>query len=110
MALEVKVKIDGLERLRKAVLTNSALGREIANAWSTIYRAFTRQRFVKFSRGGGNWAPLAQSTLRQRRGGGEGAAILRDTGALLASLQPDLGNGGLLQSTPRPLGFTAFLG
>jgi hypothetical protein len=48
--------------------------------------------------------------LKRRRGGGQGAAILRDTGALLASLQPSLGSGSILKTTPRPLGFTAFLG
>lgn len=112
MAIEVKVKIDGLARLRKAAFHNPALGREVAGAWSIIYRAFTRMRFFKLSRGGGDWPPLKASTLRQRRKGkGEGtAAILRDTGALFASLQPDLGTGGLIQSEPRPLGFTAFLG
>lgn len=112
MGIEVKVKIDGLDRLKRAALQNPALGREIAGAWSMIYRAFTRQRFYNLSRGGGEWPPLKASTLRQRRKGkGQGtAAILRDTGALFASLQPDLGTGGLIQSEPRPLGFTAFLG
>lgn len=112
MAIEVKVEIEGLKRLRKQVDRNPALGKEIANAWSIIYRAFTRQRFHRFSRGGGDWAPLAESTLKRRRkGSGEGnAAILRDTGAMFAALQPALGSAGLLQSEPRPLGFTAFLG
>lgn len=113
MAIEVKVQIEGLKRLRKQVDRNPALGKAIADAWSTIYRAFTRQRFHKLSRGGGGeWPPLSAATLRARRkGSGQGnAAILRDTGAMLASLQPSLGSGGMLQSTPRPLGFTAFLG
>ena len=112
MAIEVKVKIDGLDRLRKAIQANPALGRDIAAAWSTIYRAFVRQRFVAQSRGGGEWPPLAASTVaRRRKGRGNGSpAILRDTGALLAALQPALGNEGLLQATPRPLGFTATLG
>ena len=107
----ITVKMPGLDRMRKAIQNNAALSARIAKAWSTIYRAFTRQRFVRLSRGGGGeWKPLAPSTLKRRRGGGQGAAILRDTGALLASLQPSLGGGSILKTTPRPLGFTAFLG
>jgi hypothetical protein len=112
MAIEVKVSIPGLARLRKAVLNNPALSRAISGAWSTIYRSYVRQRFAKFSRGGGDWAPLSAATLAGRRKGkGSGnAAILRDTGAMFASLNPSLGSGGLLQSIPRPMGFTAVLG
>lgn len=77
-----------------------------------IYMGFTRERFDKFSRGGGDWAPLSASTLarKQRKGrtasgnrtkrqrvslaileargalnAGE-TAILRDTGLLFGSL------------------------
>lgn len=35
------------------------------------YEAFTRRRFNVFSRGGGDWAPLAKSTIEARRGGGK---------------------------------------
>lgn len=35
------------------------------------YEAFTRRRFNAFSRGGGDWAPLAKSTIEARRGGGK---------------------------------------
>lgn len=110
MAIEVRVKLDGLDRLRRAVLANPALGERIAKAWATIYRGFVRQRFAMQSRGGGEWPPLAQSTIKRRRGSGQGAAILRDTGALFASLQPNLEGAGLLKSSPlKPLGFRATL-
>lgn len=110
MAIQVTVKLDGLDRLRKAILGNPALGERIAKAWATIYRAFVRQRFAAQSRGGGEWAPLALSTIKRRRGGGQGAAILRDTGALFASLQPNLEGAGLLKSSPlKPVGFRATL-
>lgn len=102
----VKLKLDGLDRLKKAALSNPALGAAIGNAWSIIYRSFTRMRFYKLSRGGSEWPALKPSTLKRRRKGGGGAAILRDTGALFAALQPSLGTGGLLQSTPlKPIGF-----
>ena len=110
MAIEVKVAIDGLQRIRKAILNNAPLAREISQAWEIVYRSFVRLRFHKQSRGGGEWPALKPSTLRRRRKQGAGAAILRDTGALFASIQPTLSSGGLLQSEPRPLGFTIFLG
>src|SRR5690606_2448423 len=53
---------------------------------------------------------LKPATIARRRGGGGGAAILRDTGALLASLQPELNQGGLMQTTPlQGIGFRAEL-
>lgn len=54
------------------------------------YLGFTKRRFYQYSRGGGDWEPLAESTLRQRRGSGKGAAILRDTGLLFNAI----GNSG----------------
>lgn len=68
-----------------------AIGRAFVQ-WSRIYGAFIRARFVKFSRGGGNWKRLAPSTLKARRKGrGRGsAAILRDTGLLFAALNPEV--------------------
>jgi hypothetical protein len=104
MGLEIQVNVGGLEKLRKAVLANPALGRAIAHAWELVYRSFTRLRFAKFSKGGGDWAPLKPSTLKRRRGGGGNAAILRDTGAMFASLQPTTDSGSILQSTALPFG------
>lgn len=54
--------------------------------WGVRYSAFVRRRFVKFSRGGGNWAPLKASTKKARRGKGGLVAILRDTGTLFGAL------------------------
>lgn len=63
--------------------------------WAARYRAFLRERFDIYSKGGGNWKPLAESTIRQRRKG-KGSrrfaagttAILRDTGIMFAALDP----------------------
>lgn len=44
----------------------------------------------KFESGGPGWAPLADSTLANRRGGS--AQILKDTGRLAASIQPESGS------------------
>lgn len=101
------VNITGLMRHRDKILKDKSLNDDILTAWELIYRAFTRQEFYKNSRGGGDWAPLRPSTLRRRRGRGVNAAILRDTGALFASVQPT--SGGLLKSTRGQLRFTAVL-
>lgn len=60
--------------------------------WSGRYEGFTRRRFKKNSRGGGEWPPLAASTIARRRKGkskgkGKGKkAILNNTGILEGSL------------------------
>lgn len=35
--------------------------------WAWFYRSFARERFYRFSRGGGDWAPLRPATIRKRR-------------------------------------------
>ena len=35
--------------------------------WAWYYRTFAKERFYRFSRGGGDWAPLKASTIRKRR-------------------------------------------
>ena len=76
-------------------------GSPINNAlkqWAVRYRAFIQERFLIYSRGGGDWAPLKPSTIRarNRRKGRRGrksnalyAAILRDTGQLYQALAPE---------------------
>lgn len=76
----------------------------------TRYLDFVRRRFVRQSQGGGDWPPLARSTVLARRGRRKSsrrrkrrtaaqiekavasAKILRDTGALLGALS--VGNRG----------------
>lgn len=68
--------------------------------WGTRYSGFSRRRYVQNAAGGGDWAPLALSTIkartkgkgtgRTRRGGGRTSArtsLARDTrrGSLVAS-------------------------
>lgn len=57
--------------------------------WGARYLAFTRRRFAKQSRGGGDWTPLKPATIKRRRKGkgkGASAAILRDTSTLFGAL------------------------
>lgn len=78
-------------------------------SWAVIYRSAMQRRFSVYSRGGGNWAPLAKSTLARRRKpkrrakgkrkSGRAASILFDTGGLFASLSPSLSIGGRQESS-----------
>lgn len=99
----VKLDMRPLKRfaaeVRRDLRTNgSGPVRTMLRQWGRRYLGFTKKRFVKLSRGGGGWKPLAPSTVRgrrkprgktarskTRRTGGK-AAILRDTGTLVAAL------------------------
>jgi len=70
---DVRVKLNDkpFAKLKQA-LRNIDSEPELVEAfaqWQNIYRAFSRRRFVQYSRGGGDWKPLAQSTIDRRRGG-----------------------------------------
>ena len=60
--------------------------------WDLRYLAFARREFKKNSRGGGRWAPLAEATMKARRGARKGYkgrrrfSILYDTGLLFKAL------------------------
>ncbi len=63
--------------------------------WGEIYRAFVQERFDQFSRGGGGWPRLAESTKRQRRKpsrprsrSARRFSILRDTNLMFMALSP----------------------
>ena len=60
--------------------------------WAVRYRSWAQQRFNSFSRGGGNWKPLAPSTIKRRRGAGKMVSILRDIGLLFGALAPAFQN------------------
>jgi len=83
-AITVDVDVPGLAGMAR-MFGNKKLADRIGAAWSKIYTSWTQQRFVLFSRGGGDWPGLSPSTLKKRRGKA-GAAILRDTGLLFAAL------------------------
>jgi hypothetical protein len=57
-----------------------------------IYRSFAQERFSRLSRGGGEWPPLAESTIARRRK--RSSSILYDKGLLFAALAPSLNAGG----------------
>ncbi len=100
----VKIDLGALEefkdRLDKDLRSGGQIigGSPINNAlkqWSVRYRSFIQQRFLLYSRGGGDWKPLAQSTMARRRKGKKSGkakygifAILRDTGQLFNAIEP----------------------
>lgn len=91
----IEINLGGkLGRAQKLAESNTAMMREIIQAWTRIYTAFIRRRFVKASRGDGTWPDLAPSTKARRRKGRKGkadaVAILRNTGLLFSQLAPNI--------------------
>lgn len=85
---------------------NQRLRDRVMDAWEIIYRTFIRDRFERFSRGGGNWRALKPDTVR-RKGS---SLILRDTDRLFRDLTPIRDNSGALQIRRHGFRMTAFLG
>lgn len=81
----IDITITGIDDIRRK-LTDDRLAQKLGTAWGMIYLSFMKFRFIKFSQGGGDWPPLAQSTKDGRRGNGDKAAILRNTNLMFASL------------------------
>ncbi len=94
----VKVNLEPLKRFGASVSAGMSGGtgpiRDAFVQWAARYRGFVRERFDKYSKGGGDWPPLAESTKRKRRGprkghkGSRSFSILRDTGTLFNALTP----------------------
>ena len=87
----VQLDLRPLQALRRATLrANLSAGggapeyEAMYRQWRVRYLAFIQRRYDRMSRGG--WPPLAESTKRRRRGDGDQAAILKDTGTLFNSL------------------------
>lgn len=71
IAITVTFDVSGADRLA-AFLGGGDVNGAMTNMlhqWGARYLAFTRRRFVQHSRGGGDWKPLAPSTIRARRAG-----------------------------------------
>lgn len=111
----VKVDLGILKRFKDRINTDLRAGGQITGGspinnaikqWAVRYRSFIQERFLIFSRGGGNWAPLSKATIKARRGSRKGkrknfvAAILRDTGTLFNALSPEFsGKPGAMELT-----------
>lgn len=96
----VHVDLEPLRAYRSALEADLRLRangpvRKAFKQWAARYRAFLRERFSTYSRGGGDWKALAPSTIaRRRKGKGSKqfavgtAAILIDKAIMFAALDP----------------------
>lgn len=101
--MTVKLNLGPLDRFVDKVVNGKSAMRDVYTQWVGRYRTFARARFAKFGRGGGDWAPLAERTKRQRRKARRGHkgprkfTILRDTDTLFNALHPKFENPGALK-------------
>ncbi len=96
----VTIDLGPLRKYRSALESDFRLRangpvRKAFKQWGARYRSFLRERFDKYSKGGGDWAPLSPKTIaRRRKGRGSrrfavgSIAILRDKGIMFAALDP----------------------
>lgn len=86
----VKVSLSGLKKFKGVIEQGGPAVKKFLSQWAARYRGFAQLRFSKFSKGGGDWASLAESTILARpKGRGSGKpAILRNRGFLFAALAP----------------------
>ena len=87
MAKSGTVRIDLLPfwKLTGRISTVSGPFHRMLLKWAIRYRSMLQSRFVKQSRGGGEWKRLKR---KRKRGQLSKAKILRDTGLLLGALSP----------------------
>lgn len=83
MQLQANVKIDLRELkkfdqdLAKGLQNKSGPIGQALKQWGFRYRSFVQERFDKYSKGGGDWKPLADITKLRRRKGKKAAGKLR---------------------------------
>lgn len=84
----VKIRMKGLRGVRAQLRTGLSGGRtpafQMLENWGLAALTFLQKRFRKFSAGGGDWKPLAASTLKADKGRRLG--ILRKTSAIYFAL------------------------
>jgi len=121
VSVTVSVNLSKLHRFKGIVVEQLTGGygpiNDALKLWGVRYRSWAQQRFNAFSKGGGDWKPLADSTIAKRRRGtksnqqklkeiwsarvalhkkdsktadvlGGQVSILRDTGLLFNALSP----------------------
>lgn len=87
--ITIKLDIRPLEKFRRQFdkqMNSRNFSSTLGSMWDLIgvlYLSFTRRRFVNFSKGGGNWAPLKS---KRKRGSTKKARILIDTGIMFGAL------------------------
>ena len=97
----VNLNLEPLKRFASAIRANLCITgngpiRRAMRQWAGRYRSFAQLRFDSYSKGGGDWAPLAESTKRRRRKarkghtGARSFSLLRsDANLLFNALNPE---------------------
>jgi hypothetical protein len=86
MSVETKINLNGrIQRLVEVVEGDPKALEGIFKVMDRIYRAFIRLRWRRFSKGGGNWAPLSPLTVKRK--GND--LILIDTKLAYESVSPE---------------------
>lgn len=108
----VKIALNGIKKILAGISPGAQPISAMLKQWAARYRSFAQERFDKYSRGNGDWAPLALSTIKGRRKGKKSKktttardtkngtlvvvpgsySILRDTGLLFNALAPEFKN------------------
>jgi hypothetical protein len=88
---DVKIDLSLLKVWGKEVVSHLSSSSEteltpVFRKWAMRYRSFAQLHFDSASKGGGAWPALSPKTIARRRKKSD--TILRDTGALFASLTP----------------------
>lgn len=125
ISTSVKVDLSGMRRFMSIVedglKRKSGPIRDVVRLWGRMYLSFTKERYDRFSKGGGDWPGLEESTIYRRRHGGKAkskrgkrayqkalatgggqVSILRDTGVLFSAIDPTIQRpkGGLREQIP----------
>ena len=66
VSASVRINLEGLQRFRAQYDSPSGPIRAALKQWAARYRGFAQRRFDTFSKGGGDWAPLADATILAR--------------------------------------------
>jgi hypothetical protein len=87
VSLAIKVSLSGLKKYGEAVSQmakgggTSPIVQECLEKWEARWRAYIQARWVKYSKGGGDWPPL-------KKGYRPGGSILRDTSTMFNAMSP----------------------
>jgi len=84
LTIKIDLHLGPLRRYESQIRAGSPATRVMLQQWGDMHRIWLRKRFIKFSQGGGDWAPLKQSTI-DRKGGDD--TILIRTGEMFAALK-----------------------
>jgi hypothetical protein len=93
--LRVEINVEPMRMFRSKLRDSMSSGpvRDMYTQWAARMRSFWRERYDKYSKGGGDWKRLEPETVKRRKAGKDGnktASILRDTNTLYRALHPKI--------------------